>query len=135
MGASAPLDILAHGTFGGHGPGPGPGAFFAEATGAIVTNPGGVAGTYNIIMDPGEPGANTDVISSRVVFTVFTPAPGPGVANTNVAAVKSMVNAPLATSGARLNIALTTQVGAGAATDANVDFIIYRDPNSQGPNS
>ena len=123
MGASAPLDILAHGTFGGHG-----GTFSAAATGAIVTNPGGVAGTYNILLDKGEPGANTDVLSSRVVLTPFTPAPGPGVANTNVAAVKSIVNG-------QLNIALTTQVGAGAATDANVDFIIYRDPNSQGPNS
>lgn len=130
MGASAPLDILAHGTFGGHGD-ISPGAFFATATGAIVTNPGGLAGTYNIIMDPGEPGANTDVISSRVVLQVFTPGAGPGVADLNVAAVKSMVNAPLPTSGARLNIALTTQAGAGQAIDANVDFIIYRDPNSQ----
>jgi hypothetical protein len=113
MGASAPLDLLAHGTFGGHG-----GTFFSAATGAIVTNPGAVAGTYNILMDAGEPGANSDVISSRVVLTVF------GAANTNAAAVKSIV-------GGKLNIALTTQVGAGIASDADVDFIIYRDPNSQ----
>jgi len=131
MGASAPLDILAHGTFGGHGPGPGPTAFFSAATGAVVTNPGGAAGTYNIIMDAGEPGANSDVISSRVVLMVFSSAPGVPGAGTNITAVKSMVNAPLPTSGARLNIALTTQVGTGPAVDANVDFIIYRDPNSQ----